>query len=455
MGGDCLNTGCVPSKALIAAARQAHRMRHADRWGLTPADPPVPLRKVMSRVRAAVAAIAPHDSVERYTALGVEVLQGHARLVDPWTVEVALHGGETRRLTTRAIVLATGAAPVIPPIPGIGEVRPLTSDTLWDALSALDTPPARLAVLGGGPIGCEIAQAMARLGSAVTLIEAADRLLLREDDDVSAAAAGALATSGVAVLTGHSATACGADPDGTRWIEARGPEGTRRIAFDMLLVATGRAARLDGYGLEDLGIPASRVIETNDWLETVHPNIYAAGDAAGPFQLTHAGAHQAWHAAVNAMLGGVWRLRADYRTIPAATFIDPEIARVGLNERAATARGIPFRVTRYDLCDLDRAIAEGAAEGFVKVLTPPGSDRILGATIVGEHAAETLTEFTLAMRHGLGLSKILATVHPYPTWSEANKYAAGAWRRAQLNPRLLRLAERFHAWMRGDAGGMP
>jgi pyruvate/2-oxoglutarate dehydrogenase complex dihydrolipoamide dehydrogenase (E3) component/uncharacterized membrane protein YdjX (TVP38/TMEM64 family) len=448
MGGDCLNTGCVPSKALIRSAAVAHQMRHADRFGLHPVEPAFSFRAVMARVRAVIAAIEPHDSVARYEGMGVEVMQGHATLVDPWTVEVALHDGGVRRLTTRSVVLATGAAPFIPPLPGLDTVDALTSDNLWDRLADHDAPPRRLVVLGGGPIGCELSQAFARLGSQVTQVEMADRLLGREDDEVSAAARAALEADGVTVLTGHEAVACGRD-EGEKWIEVAAGGATRRIAFDEILVAVGRAARLEGYGLETLGIPTGRVIETNEYLETLYPNIYAAGDVAGPFQFTHAASHQAWFAAVNALFGFARRFRVDYRVMPAATFIAPEIARVGLNEREAQAQGTPYEVTRYGLDDLDRAIADGAAEGFVKVLTVPGKDRILGVTIVGAHAAELLAEFVLAMKHGLGLNRILGTIHTYPTMAEANKQVAGVWRRAHAPAWALGLAGRLHRWRRG------
>lgn len=447
MGGDCLNYGCVPSKALIASAKVAARMRAADRWGIAPVVPQFSFKAVVDRVYAVIAAIEPHDSVERYTGLGVEVLHGHARLVDPWTVEIAGAEG-TQRLTARAIILATGAAPFVPPLPGLDQVGALTSDTLWDALKDRETPPARLVVLGGGPIGCELSQAFARLGSAVTQVEMAPRLLGREDPEVSQAAQDALLADGVTVLTGTRALACGVT-DGEKWLEVEANGTTRRIGFDEILVAVGRQARLTGYGLEELGIPTGRVIETNTYLETLYPNIFAAGDVAGPYQFTHAAAHQAWYAAVNALFGTFRKFRADYRVIPAATFLDPEIARVGLNEAEAKAQGIAYEVTRYGIDDLDRAIADGEAHGFVKVLTAPGKDRILGVTIVGSHAAELLTEWVLAMKHGLGLNKVLSTIHTYPTWAEANKYAAGEWRKARVNPRLLALVERFHGWRRG------
>ena len=447
MGGDCLNYGCVPSKALIKSAKVAHQMRTADAYGLMPAEPQMSFAAIMARVQRVIDAIAPHDSVERYTDLGVEVLQGHARLIDPWTVEITGTNG-TQRLTTRAVILATGAAPFVPPLPGLADVGYLTSDTLWQQMAKLDRPPARLVVLGGGPIGCELSQAFARLGAQVTQVEMAPRLMLREDSEVSALVQSALAADGVQVLTDHKALACGVT-DGAKWIEVAGPAGTQHIGFDEIIIAVGRAPRLTGFGLEDLGIPVNRVVETNDYLETLYPNILAAGDVAGPFQLTHVASHQAWFATVNALFGSVKRFKADYRVIPWATFTDPEVARVGLSEAEAQAQGIAYEITRYGLDDLDRAIADSATAGFVKVLTVPGKDRILGVTIMGAGAGDLIAEFVLAMKHGLGLNKILGTIHIYPTMAEANKYAAGAWRRAHVNPRVLALAERFHRWRRG------
>jgi pyruvate/2-oxoglutarate dehydrogenase complex dihydrolipoamide dehydrogenase (E3) component/uncharacterized membrane protein YdjX (TVP38/TMEM64 family) len=448
MGGDCLNYGCVPSKALIASAKLAQKMRHADHYGLNTATPDFSFKKIFERIHAVIAKIEPHDSVERYEGLGVEVLRGYARLVDPWTVEVTAPDGEISRLTTCAIIIATGASPFVPPLPGIEDSGYLTSDTLWDRFLALDAPPKRMVVLGGGPIGSELAQSFARLGSEVTQVEMAPRILIREDEEVSELAKTALECDGVKVLTGHKALSCGVEK-GENFIEVDAGGKTSRIPFDALLVAVGRSARLTGFGLEDLGIPTNRVVETNDYLETLYPNIYAAGDVAGPFQFTHTAAHQAWFASVNALFGTVKRFKADYRVIPWATFIDPEVARVGLNEQEAREKGVAFEVTRYGIDDLDRAIADGSAHGFVKVLTPPGKDTILGVTIVGEHAGDLLAEFVLAMKHGLGLNKILGTIHTYPTLAEANKYAAGEWRRAHVNQRVLTLLERYHSWRRG------
>jgi pyruvate/2-oxoglutarate dehydrogenase complex dihydrolipoamide dehydrogenase (E3) component/uncharacterized membrane protein YdjX (TVP38/TMEM64 family) len=448
MGGDCLNYGCVPSKALIKSAKLAHQMRNADHYGLSAMTPKFSFRAVMDRVHRVIADIEPHDSVERYEGLGVEVLQGQAKVTDPWTVEISFPDGRVQKLTTRSIVIATGAAPFVPPLPGIDDVGYVTSDTLWDEFGQRDAAPKRLVVLGGGPIGCELAQSFQRLGSQVTQIEMAPRIMIREDEEVSVLAKKSLEADGVTVLTGHKATRCGVT-DGEKWIEVEADGATRRIPFDDMIAAVGRSARLKGFGLEELGIPTNRVVETNEYLETIYPNILAAGDVAGPYQFTHTAAHQAWFAAVNGLFGQFKRFKADYRVIPWATFIDPEVARVGLNEQEAREKGIAVEVTRYGIDDLDRAIADGSAHGFVKVLTPPGKDKILGVTIVGEHAGDLIAEFVFAMKQGKGLNKILGTIHIYPTLAEANKFAAGEWRRAHVNPRILGYLERYHAWRRG------
>ncbi|TMJ12502.1 MAG: pyridine nucleotide-disulfide oxidoreductase [Alphaproteobacteria bacterium] len=432
MGGDCLNTGCVPSKTLIACAKAVHQQTaFAD---VIKSAPSVDFRAAIERVFEAIRIIAPADSVERYTALGVDVRQGHARIVDPWTVEVA---GE--RLTTRAIVIAAGGEPLVPPIPGLAESGYLTSDTMWSALRGLEAPPRRLSILGGGPIGVEMAQAFARLGSDVTIVEAGPRLLSKEDEEGSTFIEQRLKEEGVRVLTGH---------------EARGVEadtllaGSERIPFDTLIVALGRRARLTGYGLEELGIETNKRIVTNDWLETLYPNIYAVGDVAGPYQFTHVAAHQAWFAAVNALFGNLRRFRADYRVIPWVTYTDPEVAHVGHNELSAREAGVAYELVRYDLSHLDRAVSEGTNQGFVKLLVEPGKDRILGATIVAAGAGEMLAELVLAMKHGIGLNKILGTIHAYPTMAEANKYAAGEWKKAHAPTRILALLERYHRWRR-------
>jgi pyruvate/2-oxoglutarate dehydrogenase complex dihydrolipoamide dehydrogenase (E3) component/uncharacterized membrane protein YdjX (TVP38/TMEM64 family) len=451
MGGDCLNYGCVPSKALIKSAKLAQQMRHASHYGLNDATPAFSFKAVMQRIEGIIRTIAPHDSVARYTGLGVEVLEGYAKIVNPWTVEIELNGGGKQVLTTRSIVIAAGARPFVPPLPGLDDVGYVTSDTLWEAFAKLDEIPKRLVLLGGGPIGCELAQAFARLGSQVTQVEMAPRIMLREDEEVSELALKALEADGVRVLTQHKALRCenAQTPSGRiKTLVAEHDGAEVRIEFDELICAVGRVARLEGYGLETLGIPTHKTIATNEYLQTIYPNIYAAGDVAGPYQFTHVASHQAWYAAVNALFGE-WKLfKADYSVIPWATFIDPEVARVGLNEQEAKEKKIAVEVTRYGIDDLDRAIADSEAHGFVKVLTVPGKDRILGVTIVGTHAADLLAEYVLAMKHGLGLNKIMGTIHTYPTLSEANKYAAGEWKRAHQPHALLKWVGRYHDWKR-------
>jgi len=444
MGGDCLNYGCVPSKSLIRTATLMDQIKHSATYGIARADATLSFADVMERVARIVREVEPHDSVERYTGLGVEVLQGHAKIVNPWTVEVDLGEGRKQSLTTRCIVIATGAEPFIPPLPGLKESGYLTSDTLW----GLRVLPQRLTVLGGGPIGCELAQAFARLGSQVTQVEMAPRVMLKEDEEVSALAKSALQADGVQVLTGHKALRCERAGE-RRFIVVESGGAEKRIEFDQLLCAVGRSARLEGFGLEELGIPTDKTVETNEYLETIYPNILACGDVAGPYQFTHTASHQAWYAAVNGLFGRFKKFKADYSVIPWSTFIHPEVARVGLNEQDAKEQGVAYEVTRYDIGELDRAIADSAAHGFVKVLTVPGKDKILGVTIVGEHAGDLLAEYVLAMKHRLGLNKILGTIHTYPTLAEANKYAAGEWKRNHQPVKLLEWVAKFHAWQRG------
>jgi pyruvate/2-oxoglutarate dehydrogenase complex dihydrolipoamide dehydrogenase (E3) component/uncharacterized membrane protein YdjX (TVP38/TMEM64 family) len=444
LGGDCLNTGCVPSKALIRSAKLLSHMARSREFGIASAKAEFDFATVMERVQAVIRSVEPHDSAERYTSLGVDVVQGTARIVSPWEVEVTGEGGTQRTLTTRSIVIAAGARPFVPPIPGIDEVGYLTSDTVWN----LRELPRRLVVLGGGPIGSELTQAFARLGAQVTQVEMAPRLLMREDPEVSELVAQRFRAEGVAVLTGHQAKAFLVE-NGEKILVAEHAGQEVRIPFDALLVAVGRAANLKGYGLEELDIPTGRTVETNEFLQTRFPNIYAAGDVAGPFQFTHTAAHQAWYAAVNALFDPFRKFKADYAVIPWATFVEPEVARVGLNELEARENGIPCEVTTYGIDDLDRAIADGEAHGFIKVLTEPGKDRILGVTIVGEHAGDLIAEYVLAMKQGIGLNKILGTIHIYPTLAEANKYVAGVWKKAHAPEKLLAWVERFHAWRRG------
>jgi pyruvate/2-oxoglutarate dehydrogenase complex dihydrolipoamide dehydrogenase (E3) component len=383
--------------------------------------------------------------------LGVDVIVGAAKITSPWSVEVTTAEG-ARTLTTRSIVIAAGARPFAPPIPGLEDVGYLTSDNVW----ALRELPKRLVVLGGGPIGSELTQTFARFGAQVTQVEMGPRIMIREDPEVSELVTRRFCEEGVNVVVNHRAKQFLVE-NGEKVLIAEHEGRDVRIAFDAVLVAVGRVANTTGYGLEELGIPTtpSRTVETNEYLQTLYPNIYAAGDVAGPFQFTHTAAHQAWYAAVNALFDPFKKFRTDYSVIPWSTFVDPEVARVGLNEQEAKEKGIPHEVTVYGIDDLDRAIADGEAQGFVKVLTVPGKDKILGVTIVGEHAGDLLAEYVVAMRHGIGLNKILGTIHIYPTLAEANKYVAGVWKKAHAPEKLLTWVERFHAWRRGPGARLP
>ena len=448
MGGDCLNYGCVPSKAVIKSAKIAEQIRHGEHYGLENMAPQFSFKKVMARVHQVIADIAPHDSVERYTNLGVDVVKGYGKLLDPWTVEIKLNDGGTQTLTARTIVIATGARPFVPPLPGIEETGYVTSDTLWTKFAELEEAPKKLVVLGGGPIGSELAQSFARLGSNVTQIEMAERIMIKEDLEVSTFAHEALIESGVNILTSHQALRCEAR-DGKKFIVVKHNDTEIDIEYDELLCAVGRSARLKGYGLEELGIETNRTVVTNEYLETLYPNIFAAGDIVGPYQFTHVAAHQGWYAAVNGLFGNLKKFKVDYRVIPWTTFIDPEVARVGLNEQDAIDKGIDYEITRFEFEELDRAITDSATKGFIKVITPKGKDKILGVTVVSEHAGDLIAEFVLAMKHGLGLNKILGTIHSYPTWAEGNKYAAGEWKRAHAPEKVLNMLEKYHTWRRG------
>ena len=444
MGGDCLNTGCVPSKALIRSAKFLSHVKRAKEFGIEKTEVDFDFAAIMERVQQVIKTVEPHDSIERYTELGVDVIQGMAKIVSPWAVEVTTAEG-AKTITTRSIVIAAGARPFVPPIPGIEQIDYLTSDTVWN----LRVLPKRLLVLGGGPIGCELAQTFARLGSQVTQVEMAPRIMVREDADVSAAVMARFQQEGVDVRVDHTARQFIVE-NGENILLAEYQGQTVRITFDRVLVAIGRAANLQGYGLEELGITLSprKTIDTNAIQQTNYPNIYAVGDVAGPYQFTHTAAHQAWYAAVNALFGQFRKFRTDYSVIPWATFTDPEVARVGLNEQEAKAQGIAYEVSTYGIDDLDRALADSEAHGFVKVLTQPGKDKILGVTIVGEHAGDLIAEFVLAMKHGIGLNKILGTIHIYPTMAEANKYVAGVWKRNHAPKTLLDWVGRYHSWRR-------
>lgn len=440
MGGDCLNTGCVPSKALIRSAKILAQSKRASDYGFKQINVDFDFADVMKRIHRVIKTIEPHDSMERYTELGVECIQGEARITSPWSVEV---NGQT--LTTRSIIIASGARPFVPPIPGIENIDYLTSDNLWD----LRELPKRMLVLGGGPIGSELSQCFARFGCEVTQVEMLPRILIREDPEVSALVMQQFEKDGIRVLVEHTAKYFKQNAGRTIIVCER--EGQEiEIEFDALLVAVGRKPNITGFGLEDLDILVNKVgtVQTNEYLQTVYPNIFACGDVAGPYQFTHTAAHQAWYAAVNALFGRFKKFKVDYSVIPWATFTDPEVARVGLNETEAKEQGIAYEVSKYGIDDLDRAIADEEAHGFVKVLTVPGKDKILGATIVGDHAGELITEYISAMRHGFGMNKILSTIHIYPTLSEANKFTAGVWKKAHAPKLVLKLVEWFHKFQR-------
>ncbi|MDO9163759.1 MAG: FAD-dependent oxidoreductase [Methylococcaceae bacterium] len=445
MGGDCLNTGCVPSKALIRSAKWLSQLNRFQEFGIKKASAEFDFADVMARVQKVINSVEPHDSVSRYTELGVDVINGEAKIISPWEVQVKTDEG-VKTLTTRSIVIAAGARPLLPPIPGIDNINPLTSDNVWN----LRELPKRLLVLGGGPIGSELAQSFARLGSQVTIVEMLPRLLFREDLEVSAAVAAKFRLEGIDLRLEHTAKEFIIE-NGEKVLLAEQQGASVKLPFDQVLVALGRVANVNGYGVEELGISLSptKTIDTNVFQETNYPNIYACGDVAGPYQFTHVAAHQAWYAAVNSLFGQFKKFRTDYSVIPWATFTDPEVARVGLNELDAKAQGIAYEVSTYGIDELDRAITDGEAHGFVKVLTQPGKDKILGVTIVGEHAGDLLAEFVLAMKHGIGLNKILGTIHIYPTLAEANKYVAGVWKRKHAPQGLLSLVGKFHAWRRG------
>jgi len=444
MGGDCLNTGCVPSKALIRSAKYLSHIKRSKEFGIKKASVEFDFADVMDRVQSVIETIEPHDSIERYTELGVDIVQGSAKIISPWEVEVTTEEG-SKTLTTRSIVIAAGARPFVPAIPGLDQVAPLTSDNVW----SLRELPKRLLVLGGGPIGCELTQSFARLGSKVTQVEMLPRIMIREDQEVSEIVMASFKQEGIDLRVGHTAKEFIIE-NAEKVLIAEHEGKLVKIPFDEVLVAIGREANVSGYGVEEMGISLSprRTIETNAFQETNYPNIYACGDVAGPYQFTHTAAHQAWYAAVNSLFGQFKKFKTDYSVIPWSTFTDPEVARVGLNEQEAKEQNIAYEVVSYDINDLDRAIADSEAHGFVKVLTQPGKDKILGVTIVGEHAGDLIAEFVLAMKHNLGLNKILGTIHIYPTMAEANKYVAGMWKKEHAPEGLLRWVEKFHAWRR-------
>lgn len=439
MGGDCLNTGCVPSKAIIRSGRINHYFERAGDFGLEVDGHRVNFKAVMQRVQQVIATIEPHDSVERYTSLGVDCVQGEATIISPWEVKVG-----NQVMSAKNIIVATGGRPLIPVIDGIDKIDYLTSDTIWD----IDEQPKHLLVIGGGPIGCELAQAFKRLGSDVTMV-IRNQLLPKEDADVVAEVRAQLERDGIALLTDHKPLSFGSNEQGDYLMVKHGDQ-EKTLQFDKVLVAAGRQANTENIGLENVGINRNPngTVAVDEFLRTDCPTIFACGDVAGPYQFTHVAAHQAWYAAVNSLFGDFKKFAVDYRVIPWVTFTDPEVARVGLSEREAMEQGIEYEITRYDIDDLDRAIADSEAHGFVKVLTVPGKDKILGVTIVGYHASELIAEYILAMKYNLGLNKILGTIHIYPTLNEANKYAAGLWKNAHKPEGLLEWVAKFHQWRR-------
>ncbi len=441
MGGDCLNTGCVPSKAILRSAKVASTMSRAEEFGFESVDVKPVFSKVMKRVHNIIETIEPHDSIERFTGLGVECVTGEGEIIDKHTVRVG-----DRDIRTKSIIIAAGARPFVPPIKGVEDIDYLTSDNVWE----LEELPERLVVLGGGPIGCELSQAFSKLGSKVTMVEMMGQLMGREDSDVAELITDKFKNDGINVLTDHKAVRF--TNDGEKVLHCETDDGPVEIPFDKVLIAVGRKANSDGMNLEKLGIKlrGNGTIETDEYLRTDVPNIFAVGDIAGPYQFTHTASHQAWYATVNALFGFAKKFKVDYRVIPWATFTMPEVARVGLSERDAKEKGIEVQVTEYGIDDLDRAIADGEAHGFIKVLTPKnGKDTILGVTIVGSHAGELIAEYVLAMKHNLGLNKILGTIHLYPSMAEANKFVAGNWKRENQPVGLLKWVEKFHTWRRG------
>ncbi|CAE7236501.1 merA [Symbiodinium microadriaticum] len=442
MGGDCLNTGCVPSKSIIRSGRIMSYIRRAREYGIDNASGEANFSAVMDRVQDIIKTIEPHDSVERFTALGVECHTGEAKITSPYTVEV-----NGKEITTRSIIIATGGRPLVPPIPGLDEVGYLTSDTVWE----LRELPRRLLVIGGGPIGCELAQAFNNLGSMVTQVDKAPRILSREDPEVSEVVAERFAEDGIRVLVDHELKQFSKSENGFV-MEAEHKGEAVRVEFDRVILAMGRKANVEGFGLEELDMPLSDqgTIAVSQSMQTRYPNIYACGDVAGPYQFTHMASFQAFYASINSLLGGWWRLRAKYNVVPWTTFTDPEVARVGMSEEEAKQQGKDYEVTRYDMDHLDRALADGEAHGFIKVLTEPGKDKMLGVTIVGYHAGELIGEFVFAMTHGMGLKSIAAVTHIYPTLGEANKFTANAWRNARLPEKYFPLMEKFFRWQRGS-----
>jgi len=431
MGGDCLNTGCVPSKALIASARAAQHVREGRRWGLASQEPRFRFEDVMERVRERRARLAPHDSQERFESLGVDVFRGAARFVSPREVEVA-----GQRLRGRNFVIASGSRAGLPPIEGLGEARPFTNETIFDELRER---PARLIVLGGGPIGCELGQAFARLGVQVTILEALPRLLDKEDEDAAAVVRRQLESEGVKVVTGARVQRASR----TGGITRVDLEAASTLEAEALLVAAGRRPNVEDLGLEAAGVAFdAKGVQVNAHLETSQPHIYAAGDVTGGHQFTHLADHHARTVVRNVLIPWV-KTKADTSVLPWCTYTSPEVARVGLSEAEARQQGVPHEVWVQPMSEVDRAVLENEEVGFAKVLTAAGSDRILGVTLVAERAGDLIHEFALAMKAGVGLKGISSTIHAYPTFAEVARKAADRYQKSRLTPR----ARRLFAWL--------
>ncbi|MDP1569358.1 MAG: mercuric reductase [Vicinamibacterales bacterium] len=438
LGGDCLNVGCVPSKALIRSARAIGDVRGAGAFGVrVPDGVTVDFPRVMARMRELRAAISPHDSAARFRQLGVDVFLGEGRFTSPTTVEV-----DGRTLTFARACVATGARASAPPIPGLDDAGYLTNETVF-SLTAL---PRRLAVIGAGPIGCELAQAFARFGSEVSLIEMMPRPLPNEDPDAAALVQRALVADGIRVLCGSKDLRVGRDSDGKRLtLEVNG--ATQEVVVDEILVGVGRAPNVDGLGLEAAGVAYDRSgVTVNDFLQTSAPHIYAAGDIASRYKFTHAADALARVVIQNALFFG--RRRASALTIPWCTYTDPEVAHVGLYPKDAEAQGVAIDTYTIEHAKGDRAILDGETEGFLKVYTRKGKDTIVGATLVARHAGEMISEMTLAMKAGAGLGTLAATIHPYPTQAEIFKKAGDAYSRTRLTPGVKRLFETVLKWRR-------
>ncbi len=439
MGGDCLNVGCVPSKAIIRASRVPAEIREAARFGTSvPTGVHTDFRAVMERMRRIRAGISKHDSAIRFRSLGVDVFLGDAAFSGPDTVRVA-----TKTLRFKRAVIATGARAAAPPIDGIEETGYLTNETVF----SLTELPKRLAVIGAGPIGCELAQAFRRLGSQVTLIEVAEHILIREDADAARILFDSMLRDGVDVRLNTTVERATVEK-GTKTLYLRNHNRLGVVEADQILIGVGRAPNVEGLNLEAVGVKydLKKGVQVSDRLQTTNRRIYACGDVCLQHKFTHTADATARSVIQNALFFG--RKKASTLVIPWCTYTSPESAHVGMYERDAKAKGIATDTYHIPFSTVDRAIADGEEDGFVKILTKRGTDKILGATVVASHAGEMISEITLAITNNIGLSGVAATIHPYPTQAEAIKKAADAYNRTRLTPRVKRLFEKFLAWQR-------